>query len=477
MAWIAGSPASVSISSKIYPGGRSGVGIWQEGINNVWLFGGLGMSDNPFESPRLLNDLWYFNGSSQTWHQVHQGAVFNSTVVEYRSSQIPRPRQLSAMCGAGNIMVVFGGLAEEDLALGDLWVFDTVTKEWQSQEQAYNLQRNKSEPLLVRPAPRGDMAKWCTSTHLFIFGGVNGSNHIFSDMWKLSLQELIWEEVASSALAPSSLKDQNALSYPAGRNGAMAWTVEPDNLYLFGGNVLRQYFRKQHVAAGYTSDLWQYNIINDTWMFLKGHTQPGQPGVYGHLGMPTDYSVPGCRKSGVTWTDANNYLWLFGGEGCDTLTPSDTSFSVLLTDYWCYNTLIGRWEWIGGSKEGNKPPIFRQKGKLTYSALIGGRTEAGAWKKNDNAVYLFGGMGHNGTQYYCYLNDLWLINISETVGLGVPFPVLYGFGLVFLGIFLVLCLVVIGVYVYDCSKGNRTPEWRLGSRDIARYRHLLGNDS
>ncbi|PVD25816.1 hypothetical protein C0Q70_13479 [Pomacea canaliculata] len=351
VAWIAGSPASVSISSKIYPGGRSGVGIWQEGINNVWLFGGLGISDNPFESPRLLNDLWYFNGSSQTWHQVHQGAVFDSTVVEYRSSQIPRPRQLSAVCGAGNIMVVFGGLAEEDLALGDLWVFDTVTKEWQSQEQAYNVQRNKS------------------------------------------------------------------------------------------------------------------------------HIQPGQPGVYGHLGMPTDYNVPGCRKGGVTWTDANNYLWLFGGEGCDTLTPSDTSSSVLLTDYWCYNTLIGRWEWIGGSKEGNKPPIFRQKGKLTYSALIGGRTEAAAWKKNDNAVYLFGGMGHNGTQYYCYLNDLWLINISETVGLGVPFPVLYGFGLVFLGIFLVLCLVVIGVYVYDCSKGNRTPEWRLGSRDIARYRHLLGNDS
>lgn len=129
-AWLGGNKLSDKPSVIDLPGGRSGTGVWQDSNNTVWMFGGVGMTSvaTTTGGSVMLNDLWRFALSNQTWRQLHPGTVSNLTVATSRSPQIPRPRQLPAVCGTGHVMVLFGGLAEDDEALGDLWVFDTGKK-------------------------------------------------------------------------------------------------------------------------------------------------------------------------------------------------------------------------------------------------------------------------------------------------------------------------------------------------------------
>ncbi|KAK7474713.1 hypothetical protein BaRGS_00034078 [Batillaria attramentaria] len=479
MAWLGGSQMADKLSVLDAPGGRSGMGVWQDKNGSAWMFGGIGMSNTPTAGPTLLNDLWQFTDHNRTWRQVHPGTVSNLTVAASRSPQIPRPRQLSAVCGSGKIMVVFGGLADDGKALGDLWVFDISKNVWRMLRSTYagapsNAANNETdqEQEETGPTARGDMAQWCTKTHLYIFGGINGSNYILMDMWKLCLQDLTWEELLSSQLAPAAISNQKTASYPSGRNGAMTWVVEPGTLYMFGGNILSKYPIRQHIASGYTSDLWRYTIANDSWKFLKGHTQPGQPGRYGSVDELAADSVPGCRRGGATWTDSHNFLWLFGGEGADTRVPSDVRSARLLSDQWRFYTPRNSWEWMGGSSEGDAPAAFKKQGRLTHTALPGGRADAGAWKHDNQTFYLFGGLGHDGKQHDGYLNDLWLLDVSETLTYRFFVPAVYGFGIIFVAVSLVLCLIVVALYARDRSK---EPFWRRGRRP--RYSTVPDSDT
>lgn len=477
MAWLSGSQKANELSVLDVPGGRSGMGVWQDEQGIAWMFGGMGMSNGATSVSTLLNDLWRFSSANQTWRQMHPGTVSNLTVATYRSPQIPQPRQLSAVCGTGNIMVVFGGLAEDDKALGDLWVFNTSRSEWRMLRGMYNVPDhavgNETNVQLEGPAARGDTAQWCTETHLYIFGGINGSNYIMTDMWRLNLQDLTWEELASSKLAPASLSRHETADYPLGRNGAMTWLVEPDTLYMFGGNVLSKHPRSKHIASGYTSDLWRYTIANDSWKFLKGHTQPGQPGLYGHVGELSEDSVPGCRRGGATWTDASNFLWLFGGEGADKIPPSDIWSAKLLSDQWRFYTPLGKWEWMGGSSQGDAPASFSKQGKLAHTALPGGRVDSAAWKQDNTSFLLFGGLGHDGMQGDGCLNDLWLLDVSSTLTHHFFVPAVIGFGIIFVALSLVLCLAVVALYARDRSK---EPFWQRGKHRV-RYSHVPESDT
>jgi hypothetical protein len=45
----------------------------------------------------------------------------------------------------------------------------------------------------------------------------------------------------------------------------------------------------------------------------------GENGVYGMLGVPATSNVPGSRESDVSWTGKDGALWLFGGDGFDSI--------------------------------------------------------------------------------------------------------------------------------------------------------------
>ena len=486
MAWLGGSTLADSLSVMDSPGGRSGMSVWQDSNHTVWMFGGIGMSSMATTTggPVMLNDMWRFTNRNKSWSQVHPGTVSNLTVATSRSPQIPRPRQLSSVCGTGHVMVLFGGLAEEDTALRDLWVFDVGKNVWRmlvdSYTQGISADRNQTDEEKRRdvgPEPRGDAAHWCTSTHLYIFGGLNGSSHIFSDMWRLSLEDFTWEELKSSKEAPASLRDHKTANYPEGRNGAMTWTSRTETtvtLFMFGGNVLSKYPHDKHIAMGYTSDMWQYTVSTDSWHYVTGSTQPGQPGTYVRIHEMSASSQPGCRRGGATWTDRNNLLWLFGGEGADSEAPSNIRSAKLLSDQWRFQPKTGEWEWMGGSLQGDAPASFKGKGRLTHTALAGGRLDAAAWKRSDSeAFFLFGGLGHDRLQHDGYLSDLWLLDVSNTLTYHFYVSAFYGFAVIFVGVALVVCLSVVAL----CGRDRNKPtQWRRGGSST-RYRQLHDSDT
>lgn len=519
LAWIGESMVADRPSENGTPGGRSGTGVWQGGDRMVWMFGGMGVSMSSV-TPVLLNDVWMFSLSDGSWKQVHPGTVSNLTVVAYRATQIPQPRQLMAMCGTGTAMVMFGGLAEEDQALGDLWVFGWEKKVWRMLVDTYAGARyppseNSTEDKArdIGPSPRGESACWCTSTHMYLFAGRNESNFIFSDMWRLSLQDFTWEELQSSKNAPDSLRDHTTADYPSGRNGAMTWvsagisidtdrigereldesnnsnpssndaSVEHSNttttptsisdsrskdiLFMFGGNILNKSTR--HIATGFTSDMWRYDVSTDTWHYITGRTQPGQPANYGRLGEVSSINVPGCRRGAATWTDSANFLWMFGGEGADAELPTELRSAKLLSDFWRFHLDSMQWVWMGGSQKGEAEPAF------TRSAVPPRRVDSAAWEDTDHRTfYIFGGLGHDGMQHDYYLSDLWLVDVSSTLAYNFYFPAVYGFALVMVGMVLLLCLIVVAMYARDRS--TKASEWRH-SRHRQRYSLLHDSDT
>ncbi|XP_076464241.1 uncharacterized protein LOC143296280 [Babylonia areolata] len=485
MGWVSGNKLAGRVSTLDAPGGRSGMGVWQDSNSIVWMFGGMGISSDPSPSggPTLLNDVWRFTVTNLTWQQIHPGTVSNLTVATSRSPQIPRPRQLSSVCGTGHVMVLFGGLTDREEALGDLWVLDLGKRVWRMLVQSYlgggSNQTLQGRERDVGPSPRGDSAHWCTRTHLYVFGGVNGSNHIFSDMWRLSLEDFTWEELNSSKEAPASLRDHKTADYPEGRNGAMTWTVSPDmetnaSLFLFGGNVLSKYPRDRHIAVGYTSDMWQYSVGTDSWKFVTGNTQPGIPAQYGYKHESSPSNVPGCRRGGATWTDTNNILWLFGGEGADSEVPSSVRSAKLLSDLWRFLPNTGQWVWMKGCQKGDAPAVFKDIGRVAHKAVAGGRLDAASWRTPDSEwLFLFGGLGHDGNQRDGYLSDMWKINIGKTLHYGFYVAAVYGFAIIFAGIGLLLCLCVVALYARDRSK---SPQWRRGGAST-RYSQLHDSDT
>jgi len=58
-----GTPGVASNTNK--PGGRYSSASWTDASNNLWLFGGIGMSAN--NSAGYLNDLWKFDVSHNEW--------------------------------------------------------------------------------------------------------------------------------------------------------------------------------------------------------------------------------------------------------------------------------------------------------------------------------------------------------------------------------------------------------------------------
>lgn len=62
------------------------------------------------------------------------------------------------------------------------------------------------------------------------------------------------------------------------------------------------------------------NITAKQFMWISGSDSPNSAGSYGSQGVPNPSNVPGARRGAVSWTDPENNLWLFGGEGYATST-------------------------------------------------------------------------------------------------------------------------------------------------------------
>jgi PKD repeat protein len=287
------------------PSAREGAAMVNEG-GGVLLFGG-------YSGTTLLNDTWYWNGT--TWTPITTAAT-------------PAPRANAAIAYTGSRVVLFGGACGLPVAttacyLGDTWTWDPTAKTWTAVTSANQpsarlgamLAKDSLGKLLLfggrdvagyrndsytftgtawtlrtgtAPGVRafGSMAT-DLSGQVVLFGGYDATAGYLGDTWIWSGSA--WRVV--STLAQPSARKMAALSlfyHPAGGTAS--------GLALFGG----------HDSSGDLGDTWTWNGYSWTPIYGPGTGQPP------------------ARSDAMAALDSTGSVIVFGG----------TSAGIQLTDLW-----------------------------------------------------------------------------------------------------------------------------------------------
>lgn len=143
------------------------------------------------------------------------------------------------------------------------------------------------------------------------------------------------------------------------------------------------------------------------WTWIGGsNSNPGQPGVYGTLGVAAQSNLPGPRFGSVSWTAGSGSLWLFGGLGYYSTLDTGN-----FNDLWMFSVTSGEWTWESGSDtaigaNGGPPGVYGTQGVAAVNNVPGGRDAAVSWTDGTGNFWLFGGFGVGSSQFGL-LNDLW----------------------------------------------------------------------
>jgi hypothetical protein len=193
-----------------------------------------------------------------------------------------------------------------------------------------------------------------------------------------------------------------ATNLPPARSNAATWTDASGNFWVFGGTGFGGTY-------SYLNDLWKYEPANGMWTWVSGSNSYDQLGVYGTMGTAAAANAPGGRFGATAWTGLNGELWLFGGQGSDSV-----NVGISLNDVWKYNIATGMWTWVKGQKAWvTNKGTYGTKGTAAAANTPGIRSSGGGWTDASGNLWLFGGYGFDSvatTTTQGVLNDLWKFN-------------------------------------------------------------------
>jgi Galactose oxidase, central domain/Kelch motif len=287
------------------------------------------------------------------------------------------------------------------------------------------------------PARLGAAAWTDNSGNFWLFGGSNGNNFL-TDLWEYNpsalspanytLTEGVWTDVAGSAALDQPGNYTSGTLAPGSRTNATTWTDGSGNLWLFGGYG---YDGQSPAVLGFLNDLWEYT--GGSWVWVSGGNtfKANQNGIYGTPGTAAAGNMPGGRQEAVGWADANGNLWLFGGEGEDSIGTANG----ILNDLWVYNITSKEWTFVLGSDKANQTGVYGLQPLVgppnttsaagtvgltggTSGTLPGSRWGASAWVDATGHLWLYGGWGldSTATNGNGALNDLWVYTPNATAG-------------------------------------------------------------
>ena len=158
------------------------------------------------------------------------------------------------------------------------------------------------------------------------------------------------------------------------------------------------------------------NAQGSEWAWIGGSSNPNAPGVYGTIGVPSTQNTPGGRDGSATWIDSSGNLWLFGGNGADSVGQVAD-----LNDLWRFTPASdpqsSQWTWMGGSSTVicepgilpcyGRPGVYGTLGIPASENLPGSRDGAASWTDANGNLWLFGGGGYDAVGTPALLNDLW----------------------------------------------------------------------
>jgi Galactose oxidase, central domain/Kelch motif len=414
--FAATAPATLPNPLTNTPGARYGAAGWTDKFGNLFLFGGNGWElsgKSPADTLNAaMNDMWVCvmtGGDYCEWQLV---GGYDPTAVGSGSTATTVGKQIIA-----------------------------------------NAQQQGPPPALV-PGARLGTATWTDqSGNFWLFGGSDGGN-FQNDLWKYDTSafnganyttaEGQWSFVGGSNLFDQPGHYFSGTLVPGARTNAVTWTDSSGNFWLFGGFG---YDGATPTGFGNLNDLWEYTGGN--WVFVSGGNtnKVNQNGIYGTQGVAASTNMPGGRQEAVGWADANGNLWLFGGEGEDSVGTGNTAgtgaTSAILNDLWMYNIATNQWTWVAGSNIANQTgeypaqPVTGPSSTITAAgtcglsagdpahscspistagALPGSRWGASGWTDAGGNLWLFGGWGldSTGTNGNGALNDLWVYTPNST---------------------------------------------------------------
>ncbi len=246
--------------------------------------------------------------------------------------------------------------------------------------------------------------------NFWLFGGegnaASGNSGLLNDLWQYNPTNGVWTWMSgsnnSNAYAVYGTLGESALAnIPGARLGAVSWTDNAGNLWLFGG-----YGNATSGASGALNDLWQYNPNVGLWTWVSGGGTTNAPGVYGSLGVPAVDNIPGARLGSVGWCDSVGNLWLFGGS-------TDISTAQVHNDLWYYSPSSKLWTWMSGESTLNSPGKYGIQSQESSTNQPGARIDSVSWLDQQGNLWLFGGSGEDAAGTRGLLNDLWRYNSTS----------------------------------------------------------------
>ncbi len=420
-------------SANNIPGARYSGSYWNDPSGNLWMLGGFGFDSGG--SDGYLNDLWEFDVSTGLWTWVSGSNLINQTGVYgtkgiANNSNYPGSRISSyTWFDSNGDLYLFGGLGlsaySNHGSLNDLWKFDMANNEWTwiSGSDTINQPGIYSElgtpNISDIPGARDGGISWVDSNGNFIlFGGsgydINGDGGALNDIWEYNESTDIWTWTSGD-----SIRNQNGIygmkgipsasNNPGGKSEICSWIDTNGDLWLFGGMGF-----DSNGSYDCINDLWKYSYIPvnnqstiGSWTWMSGSDSINQIGVYGTKGIANSSNIPGARTKGLTWTDTNGKLWLFGGHGLDSNGDNST-----LNDLWEYDKSSGYWTWVSGSNIKQQSGVYGIKGVEDALNIPGARSYSISWIDTNNNLWLFGGFGYDINGAHGELNDLWKFNTS-----------------------------------------------------------------
>jgi N-acetylneuraminic acid mutarotase len=391
-----GQPATTNL-----PGSREDAASWTDSQGNFWLFGGKGLDAS--DNSGYLNDLWEYSPSARAWAWMGGSNTIPCTV-------------------------------------------DLGVKNCTGTSGVYGVQGTASPSNF--PGGREGAAHWVDAQgNLWLFGGYgidsHGQESWLNDLWKFDLSTHEWTWVAGSSTEPlergglgepgiyGTVGQPGPDNIPGSRIDAATWTGKDGNLWLYGGTGF------DSVADNVIlDDLWKYNPSTNEWTWMGGSNKVNVgagslPGVFGTMGVANGNNYPPSLAGAATWVDANDNLWMFGGEG---------GSGAELNDLWEYDPSSNEWAWMKGNGGAYCPvdPLVGGPHACTSSPAVVGalgvpssqNTPAGgsnlaAWTDKDGNFWLFGGQapditGENDGFYQGQTNALWVYSpaVNEWTWMG-----------------------------------------------------------
>jgi N-acetylneuraminic acid mutarotase len=284
------------------------------------------------------------------------------------------------------------------------------------------------------PGARENAHSWTDGQgNLWLFGGYGydstGSLGYLNDLWEFSPSTSEWAWMGGSSTIPNcsiycgqpgvygTFQVPATGNFPGARSSAYTWTDRSGNFWLFGGIGFDS-------AGNFTvilDDLWEFSPSTNKWAWMSGiSTFPANctdplakgcilPGIYGTLQTPASGNIPGARRAGVTWTDSQGNLWLFGGDGFDA-----TGIRAYLNDLWEFTPSTSEWTWMSGSNTASCSYTFCSQigvyGTWQTPALgntPGSRYNAVSWTDTKSNFWLYGGTGTDVVGAWSAFDDLW----------------------------------------------------------------------